>query len=119
MGGGTTEGQMPEWLEDRLKTSWFHMVAERYYETHHPTTHLYLEVTERGEILAYDGWDYKRGWNKKGNKLVRAEFEIGHFERTNLRSKVSALLSFARRARERYDWNVVPVLDRYEIVLRQ
>ena len=118
MVGVTTEKPIPKHLEDRLKKGWFYRTAERYYRHHHSTTHLYFEITGEGNILVYDGWDYKRGYNKTPDGIEPAVFEQSYVKPEDLKTKISALLCFTRLARRYYEWNIKPVLDFNEIVLR-
>jgi len=125
VGGGTTETSvMPKertsWLEELLKRkSQYQTWAERYYRNHRATNSFYIEVTRDGTIQAYDGWSYKRGLKLGKKNVGQAQFVEVQVDRDKWVVELASVMCFARRARKQYGWNVIPVLDGYELEVRQ
>ena len=103
-----------EWLERKIASSWYQQTAERYYEANGTTTSLYFELTD-SVALVYDGWNYKRGMR---SRLEMSEFARRRFDADKLRTELASMICFIRRARRMYGWNVIPVVNGQELVLR-
>jgi hypothetical protein len=110
--------KMPGWLEERIKTSIYQRIAERYYREYNPSNHLYIEVEKDGTIRAYDGWAYKKGITNGVSGLEKAEFERIIDPSIDWRAELASAILFARRARKQYGWNIVPVFDGCEIEVK-
>ena len=125
VGGGTTENRVrpetrPEWLEKLLeRKSVFQTYAGEYYAHHHPTNSFYVEVTRDGEILFYDGWDYKRGMERRENgKMQQSEFARANVERDRWWVALAEAACFVRRTRRQYDWNTILIFEGNEMDVR-
>ena len=120
MGRGTTEPkERPSWLESALEKSKYYQEARKYYGNHAATNSLYVEVTPDGQILFYDGWQYKRGMQEgKRGLLQQAEIARISVDRDKWQAELASAISFARRARKEFGWNVIPVFNGEEVDVR-
>ena len=89
----------------------YESLADAFYRTHHDTNSLYVEVTRSGQILAFNGWDTKRGLTFEQSKLQQTEWRRESFPREQWRRELSALLAYARKT----DYNLIPCFEGYEI----
>jgi hypothetical protein len=108
----------PEWLERKLQNSLYYRMAERYYRYHPQTNSLYIELYRDGLVRSYDGWEYKKGLVMGKQGLKRAEFESETVDAENLKAEAASIILFVKRARSEFGWNVIPVFDGMEYILK-